>query len=136
MLADVDASTISRICAGQVKARPATIVKLSQALGTHQAHEGDVRRPLAGHPPGRGGRVTRPITWTPNAKEAVKRLGDGRLFATTTETAAVFGVGPITIRAACNAGEIPGVKVGLKWFVPVAWLRKAAGLPDTEVAGP
>jgi transcriptional regulator with XRE-family HTH domain len=33
VLGDVDASTISRICAGQVRARPATIVKLAQALG-------------------------------------------------------------------------------------------------------
>jgi plasmid maintenance system antidote protein VapI len=33
VLADVDASTISRICAGQVRARPRTVVKLAKALG-------------------------------------------------------------------------------------------------------
>ena len=33
VLGGVDASTISRICSGQVKARPATIVKLAKALG-------------------------------------------------------------------------------------------------------
>lgn len=33
VLAEVDASTISRICAGQVRARPRTIVKLAKALG-------------------------------------------------------------------------------------------------------
>jgi plasmid maintenance system antidote protein VapI len=33
LLAGVDGSTISRICAGQVQARPATVVKLAKALG-------------------------------------------------------------------------------------------------------
>lgn len=33
VLADVDASTISRICNGQTKARPRTVVKLAKALG-------------------------------------------------------------------------------------------------------
>jgi plasmid maintenance system antidote protein VapI len=32
-LADVSASTISRICAGSEKARPKTVVALAQALG-------------------------------------------------------------------------------------------------------
>jgi plasmid maintenance system antidote protein VapI len=33
LLADVDGSTISRICAGRVRARPRTVVKLAKALG-------------------------------------------------------------------------------------------------------
>lgn len=33
LLAGVDGSTISRICAGQVRARPKTVVKLAKALG-------------------------------------------------------------------------------------------------------
>jgi plasmid maintenance system antidote protein VapI len=33
LLAGVDASTISRICAGQVRARPRTVVKIAKALG-------------------------------------------------------------------------------------------------------
>lgn len=33
VLSGVDASTISRICAGQVSARPGTVVKLARALG-------------------------------------------------------------------------------------------------------
>ena len=33
VLAGVDASTISRICAGQVQARPTTVVKPAKALG-------------------------------------------------------------------------------------------------------
>lgn len=33
LLADVDASTISRICNGQTRARPRTVVKLAKALG-------------------------------------------------------------------------------------------------------
>jgi transcriptional regulator with XRE-family HTH domain len=33
LLAGVDASTISRICSGQVRARPTTVVKLAKALG-------------------------------------------------------------------------------------------------------
>jgi plasmid maintenance system antidote protein VapI len=34
VLAGVDASTISRICSGQSRARPKTIVRLAKALGT------------------------------------------------------------------------------------------------------
>lgn len=34
LLADVDASTISRIANGKVRARPATVVRLATALGT------------------------------------------------------------------------------------------------------
>ena len=33
LLAGVDVSTINRICAGQVQARPSTMVKLAKALG-------------------------------------------------------------------------------------------------------
>jgi transcriptional regulator with XRE-family HTH domain len=33
VLAGVDASTISRICSGESRARPATMVKLAKALG-------------------------------------------------------------------------------------------------------
>jgi plasmid maintenance system antidote protein VapI len=33
LLGGVDPSTISRICAGQVHARPATVVKLAKAFG-------------------------------------------------------------------------------------------------------
>jgi excisionase family DNA binding protein len=66
-----------------------------------------------------------PITWSPSAAEALKRLV-GRLFATTTETAAILNHDPRTIRKAIDAGEIPSVRVGATRRVPVAWIREQA----------
>lgn len=68
-----------------------------------------------------------PITWTPSAEEALKRL-KGRLFATTTETAAILHHDPRTIRKAIDAGEIPSVRVGATHRVPVAWITEQARL--------
>lgn len=66
-----------------------------------------------------------PITWNPTAAEALERIS-GRLFATTTETAAILGYDPRTVRKAIDAGEIPSVQVGATRRVPVAWLRGQA----------
>jgi excisionase family DNA binding protein len=74
--------------------------------------------------------MTKPITWTPDAVAALERL-DGRLFATTTEAAAVLRYDPRTLRAGIESGEIPGVRAGSTWRIPVTWLRQAAGLPET-----
>jgi hypothetical protein len=50
---------------------------------------------------------------------------DGRLFASTTETAAILdGLDPRTVRRAIAAGEIPSRRVGNKLLVPVGWLRE------------
>jgi hypothetical protein len=50
---------------------------------------------------------------------------DGRLFASTTEAAAILdGLDPRTLRRAIAAGEIPSRRVGNKLLVPVAWLRE------------
>ena len=66
--------------------------------------------------------VTAPITWTPEATAALQRLGT-RLFATTTETAAIFCYDTRTVRRAIEAGEIPAVRAGTTWRVPTAWIR-------------
>ena len=60
---------------------------------------------------------------------------DGRLFASTTEAAAILdGLDPRTVRRAIATGEIPSRRVGNKLLVPVAWLREqvsgAAPQPD------
>lgn len=53
---------------------------------------------------------------------------DGRLFASTTEAAAILdGLDPRTVRRAIAAGEIPGRRVGNKLLIPVAWLRAQVG---------
>lgn len=79
--------------------------------------------------------MTAPITWTPDAEAALKRLGD-RLFATTTETAAVLRYDARTVRRAIALGEIPAVRAGSTWRVPVAWIREQArlGAPAGDVA--
>jgi hypothetical protein len=55
-------------------------------------------------------------------------LPPDRLFATAPETAQVLRSDERTVRAALEAGQIPGFKVGVTWRVPVSWLREQAGL--------
>ena len=68
-----------------------------------------------------------PTTWSQSAAEALDRIG-GKLFATSTEVAAILGYDARTIRKALNAGEIPSVKVGTTRRVPVSWIKEQAGL--------
>jgi excisionase family DNA binding protein len=51
-----------------------------------------------------------------------------RLFATAPETAQVFRSDERTIRAACERGEIPAVRIGQQWRIPMSWLKQAAGM--------
>jgi hypothetical protein len=73
--------------------------------------------------------MTAPITWSPDAEAALERL-KGRLFATVTETSAILSYDPQgrTVRKAISAGEIPAVRVGCTWRIPVAWIREQAHL--------
>jgi excisionase family DNA binding protein len=68
-----------------------------------------------------------PITWTPSAEEALKRI-EGRLFATVTEAAAILRYDARTLRKAIDAGEIPCVRVGATRRVPVSWITEQARL--------
>jgi hypothetical protein len=63
---------------------------------------------------------------------------DGRLFASTTEAAAILdGLDPRTVRRAIAAGDIPGRRVGNKLLVPVSWLREqVAGGPGGGPSDP
>jgi excisionase family DNA binding protein len=54
-------------------------------------------------------------------------LPPGRLFATAPEAAEILRADPRTVRRALEAGEIPGLRVGGRWRIPVAWLRQQAG---------
>jgi excisionase family DNA binding protein len=74
---------------------------------------------------------TAPVTWTPSAQAALKRL-DGRIFATVTEAGAVLRYDHRTVRAAIGRGEIPAIKHGKTWRIPVAWLLKVAALGTDE----
>ncbi len=56
----------------------------------------------------------------------------GRLFATVPETAVVLRSDVRSVSRAIAAGEIPAQPVGPRKLVPIAWLRKAAGLETTE----
>jgi excisionase family DNA binding protein len=71
--------------------------------------------------------MPQPITWSPSPVEALKRI-EGRLFATTTETAAILGYDSRTVRKAIDAVEIPSTRVGPTRRVPVAWIREQARL--------
>jgi excisionase family DNA binding protein len=50
----------------------------------------------------------------------------GRLFATVPEAAAILRYDPRTLRRAIADGEIPAVKAGATYRIPVAWLRAQA----------
>jgi excisionase family DNA binding protein len=66
--------------------------------------------------------MTKPVAGLPDAETALQRLRR-RLFATTTETAVVLGCDARTVRRAIEAGEIPAVRAGSTYRIPVAWLR-------------
>ena len=51
---------------------------------------------------------------------------DGKLFTGVPETATVIDADQRTVRRALEAGEIPGVRIGQRWRIPVAWLREQA----------
>lgn len=77
--------------------------------------------------------MTLPITWTPGAQAAIERI-EGRLFATTTEAAAILRYDHRTIRRAIEAGEIPAVRAGSTYRIPTGWLREQAGLGGGDAA--
>jgi excisionase family DNA binding protein len=54
-------------------------------------------------------------------------LGD-RLFVSVPEAATIRGCDARTIRKAAEAGEIPASRAGVKWLIPVQWLREQAGM--------
>jgi excisionase family DNA binding protein len=76
---------------------------------------------------------TAPITWSPSAEEALGRL-KGKLFATTREAGAVLRYDLRTIRKAIEEGEIPAVRAGATYRIPVAWIIERAGLGSAEAA--
>jgi excisionase family DNA binding protein len=69
--------------------------------------------------------VTKPVTWNPSAQAALDRL-KGKLFATTTEAAAVLRYDHRTIRKAIEEGTIPAVRAGSTFRIPTAWIREQA----------
>ena len=78
--------------------------------------------------------MTKPKTWVPDAEEALRRL-DGRLFASTTEAGVILRYDPRTLRKSIEAGDVPAVRVGATYCVPVAWLRDQARLGTDGSAG-
>lgn len=65
---------------------------------------------------------------------ALKALEEaGRLFATPVEVAAVLDRDVKSVRAAIVQGEIPSTKVGPRYQIAAAWLRRQAdGVPDPQ----
>lgn len=78
--------------------------------------------------------MTKPVSWSPTAAEALERL-KGNLFATTTEAGAVLRCCPRTVRKAIEAGDVPAVKTGSTYRIPVAWLRDKT-LAGSPLAAP
>ena len=59
----------------------------------------------------------------------------GRNFASVAETCTILDVEERSVYSAIDRGEIPATRVGTRWKVPVAWLRKVAAL-DAPAPGP
>ncbi len=56
---------------------------------------------------------------------------DGRLFATPAEAAVILRRDVRTIYGGLERGEIPNTRVGQRFQIPVAWLRRQVdGLPE------
>jgi excisionase family DNA binding protein len=76
-------------------------------------------------------------------QEAAQMLSDhvippGRLFVSVPEASAILGLDREgrTVRKAIEAGEIPAVRVGPQWRIPVAWIREQARLSAAAAGGP
>ena len=69
--------------------------------------------------------MTAPVTWSPSTQAAFERI-EGKLFATTTEAAAVLRCDARTLRKAIEAAEVPATKAGNTYRIPTAWLREQA----------
>lgn len=77
--------------------------------------------------------MTKPVTWSPSAQAALDRL-KGKLFATTTECAAVLSYDARTLRKAIEAEEIPAIRAGSTYRIPTAWIRAQVGLGGGNAA--
>lgn len=80
--------------------------------------------------------MTAPSTWTHDAETVLARMR-GRLFATTTEASVILGYDRIgrTVRKGIEAGEIPAIRVGATWRIPVAWIREQARVGTDGTTG-
>jgi hypothetical protein len=53
----------------------------------------------------------------------------GQNYASTTEVAELWdGADPRTVRRMAERGEIPSIRVGVRYMIPVEWLRQQAGM--------
>jgi len=61
----------------------------------------------------------------------------GQNYASTTEVAALWDdADPRTVRRMAERGEIPSIKVGVRYMIPIAWLRSQAGIAAPEPEAP
>ena len=60
--------------------------------------------------------------------DLLSALPSGRLFVGVPEFVTVSGYDMRTVRKGIKAGEIPAIRVGATWRIPVAWIREQAHL--------
>ncbi len=53
-------------------------------------------------------------------------VASGAAFTDTPTAAVILGADERTVRSAIKSGDIPAVRVGQRWKISVAWLRRAA----------
>lgn len=68
-------------------------------------------------------------------QQLVSEIPPGRLFATVPEFVRVSGYDQRTVRKGIESGEIPAIRVGVTWRIPVAWIREQARLGADGSAG-
>lgn len=58
----------------------------------------------------------------------IPQIPPGRLFLSVPELSAMLGYDRLgrTVRKGIEAGEIPAIRVGATWRIPVSWLREQA----------
>ena len=64
--------------------------------------------------------------------QSVSGFPHGRLFATVPEFVRVSGYDQRTVRKGIADGEIPAIRVGATWRIPVAWICEQAQLGATS----
>ena len=59
----------------------------------------------------------------------------GKNYASTTQAAGLLdGADPRTVRRMCESGAIPSIRVGVRYMIPVSWLREHLGGEHAEPA--
>ena len=57
-----------------------------------------------------------------------------RTALTPDEVGSLIGAHPTTVRSAVKSGDIPGIRVGKLYRIPISWIRETFDMTDAQIA--